>query len=60
MKEAFPALSVNKVTRIIKVKNSSKGQKKPKINMTIKEPSRKQIISPMAKSNTKLIINSAN
>jgi len=45
---------------MIKVKNSGKGQKKPKINITTKEPSRKQIIIPMAKLNAELIINSAN
>ena len=39
--------------------NSNKGQKKPRINMTTKRPSRKQIIIPMAKLNTKLIIYSA-
>ena len=60
IKEVFPTLSANKVTKMIKAKNSSKGQKKPKISMITKEPSRKQIIIPMAKLNAKLIINSAN
>ena len=45
---------------MIKVKNSNKGQKKPRINMTTKRLLRKQIIIPMAKSNAELIINSAN
>jgi len=56
----FPTLSADKVTRIIKVKNSSKEQKKSKINMMTKRPSKRQIIIPMVRSNTKLIINSAN
>ena len=60
IKEVFPTLLADKVTRIIKVKNSSKEQKKSKINMMIKRPSRKQIIIPMVRSNAKLIINSAN
>jgi len=35
------------------------GEKKPKINMTIKGLSRKQVIIPMTRSNTEIIINSA-
>ena len=60
IKEVFPTLSADKVTRIIKVKNSSKEQKKSKINMMTKRPSKKQNIIPMVRSNAKLIINSAN
>ena len=45
---------------MIKAENSSKRQKKSKINMMTKGLSRKQIITPMAKSNAELIINSAN
>ena len=45
---------------MIKTKNQGKRQKKPKINITTKEPSRKQIIISMAKFNTELTINSAN
>ena len=55
----FPELSADNVGRIIKVTNGNEGQKKPRINMTTKGPSRKQIIIPIAKSNTELIINSA-
>ena len=43
----------------MKAKNNRAGIQKPKINMTIKEPLRKKIIIPMAKTNTELIINSA-
>jgi len=39
--------------------NSNEGQKKSRINITTKRPLRKQIIIPMAKSNTELIINLA-
>ena len=59
IKDAFPELSVNDVGRIIKVTNGNERQKKPRINMTTKGPSRKQIITPIAKSNTELIINLA-
>ena len=45
IKEAFPALSADKVRRIIKVKNSNKGQKKQqkklRINIMTKGPLRK-------------------
>ena len=60
IKEAFSTLSANKVTQMIKTKNNGKRQKKPKINITTKEPSRKQIIISMAKFNAELTINSAN
>ena len=60
IKEAFPSLSVDKVEKIIKVKNSSEGEKKPRVNMITRELSRKQVIIPMAKLNAKLIINLAN
>ena len=60
IKEAFPTLLANEVTKIIKAENSSKRQKKSKINMMTKGLSRKQIITSMAKSNAELIINSAN
>jgi len=49
-------LSADEVGRMIKAK-SSKSKKKPKINMTTKEPLRKQVIVLMAKSNTELIVN---
>ena len=44
----------------MKAKNSYERMKKPKINMTTKELSRKQVIIPIAKSNTDLTTNSAN
>jgi len=59
VKEAFPSLSADEVGKMLKAKNSSGGSKKPKINMTTKEQSRREIIIPMTKTNAKLIINSA-
>ena len=60
IKEVFPTLVANKVVKMIRAKNGSKRQKKPRITITTKGPLRKQIINPIAKSNTELIINSAN
>ena len=60
IKEAFPTLSAEEVGKMIKGKNISRGQRKPRINMTTKGPSRKQIIILITKLNAELIINSAN
>ena len=60
IKEAFPFLSANEVGKMIKAKNSSEGQKKPRINMMTRGPSRKQVIILIVKLNTELIVNSAN
>ena len=59
MKEAFPSLSANEVNKILKVKNGSEGKKKPKLNMTTRGPSRKEVIIPMTKPNAELITKSA-
>jgi len=59
VKEAFPSLSTDEVGKMLKAKNSRVGNKKPKINITTREPLRKEVIIPIAKSNTELIINSA-
>ena len=45
--------------KILKVKNSSEGNRKPKINMMTRGPLRKEVIISMAKTNAELIINSA-
>ena len=58
-KEAFPALSVNEVGKVLKIKNSRGDNRKPKINMMTRGPSRKKVIIPMAKHIVELIINSA-
>ena len=57
VKEVFPALSADKVGKMLKVKNSSMGNKKPKINMMTRGPSRREVIIPMTKVNTELIVN---
>ena len=59
VKEAFPTLSVDKVEKVLKIKNSGEGNKKPKINITTRGPSRKEVIIPMAKHIAELIVNSA-
>ena len=59
VKEAFPALSVDEVGKVLKIKNSGEGNKKPKINMTTRGPSRKEVIILMAKHIAELIVNSA-
>jgi len=50
IKEAFPALNAKKIDQ---VNNIVKGnlKLKPKIQMTTKDPSRKQVIIPMSKDN---------
>jgi len=59
VKEAFPSLSADEVEKILKVKNSRVGNKKPKINMMTRGLLRKEVIISMSKSNAELIINLA-
>ena len=59
VKEAFPALSVDEVGKVLKIKDSRGNNRKPKINMTTRGPSRKEVIILMAKHIAKLIVNSA-
>ncbi len=59
VKKTFPSLLVNEVGKILKAKNSSKGNKKPRINMMTRELSRKEVIISMTKPNTELIVNLA-
>ena len=59
VKEAFPALSADEVGKVFKIKNSRGDNRKPKINMTTRGPSRKEVIIPMAKYIAELMINSA-
>ena len=59
VKEAFPELSADEVGKMLKAKNSNGCMKKPKINITTRKQSRREIIILMAKTNTELIINSA-
>ena len=59
VKEVFSELSANEVGKMLKAKNSNGEMKKPKINMTTRGQSRREVIIPMAKTNTELIVNSA-
>ena len=59
MKEVFPALSADEVGKMLKAKNSGVDNKKPKINMMTRGPSRREVIIPMTKVNAELIVNSA-
>ena len=58
VKKVFPTLSADKVRKMLKAKNNSEDTKKPKINMTTRRQSRKEIIISMTKANAELIINS--
>jgi len=60
IKDIFSTLPANKVAEIMDIINKNIGAKKPKINITTKGLSRKQIIIPITNSNTEIIINSAN
>ena len=59
VKEAFPALSADEVGKVLKIKYNRGDNRKPKINMTTRGPSRKEVIIPMAKHIAELIVNSA-
>jgi len=60
IKDIFSTLPANKVAEIMDIINKNIGAKKPKINITTKGLSRKQIIIPITNSNAEIIINSAN
>ena len=55
----FHTLSADKVGKMLKAKNSSGGTKKPKINITTRGQSRREVIISMTKTNAELIVNSA-
>jgi len=59
VKEVFPTLSADEVGKMLKAKNSGRSMKKPKINMTTREQSRREVIIPITKANAELIVNSA-
>jgi len=44
---------------MLKIKNSGESSKKPRINITTRRPSRKEVIIPMAKRIAELIVNLA-
>jgi len=59
VKKVFPALSVDEVGKVLKIKNNREDNKKPRINMMTRGPSRKEVIILMAKHIAELIVNSA-
>jgi len=59
LKEAFPSLSADEVGKILKIKDNGEGNKKLRINIMTRGPSRREVIIPMTKVNTELMINSA-
>jgi len=59
VKEVFPTLSADEVEKMLKAKNSGRGMKKSKINMTTRGQLRREVIIPMTKANAELIVNSA-
>ena len=59
VKKPFPSLSVDEVGKMLKAKNSGKGNKKPRINMITRRPSRREVIISMTKPNAELIVHSA-
>jgi len=60
IKDIFSKLPTKKVIEINDIVNNKMGQAKPKINMTTKSLSRKQIIILISKNNSKVISNFAN
>ena len=60
IKNTFPKLPTKKVIEINDIVNNKAGLKKPKINMTTKGPSRKQIIIPMNIYNSEIVGNFMN
>ena len=60
IKETFPNLLNNKIEQVQKVINRSNNKSKPKISMTTKNPSYKQVIIPMGNDITKKFIKESN
>ena len=60
IKEAFPKLPIKKIIEMHNIAHDTNKKIRPKINMTTKGPSRKQIIIPMSQDNINTIIMHAN
>jgi len=60
IKKAFPKLLANKVSEIHKMLNNINQNKKPKLNITIKGLSRKQVIVSMSTNNISRMMAKAN
>jgi len=59
IKENFPELSIKQIEELNKSISNNGGKLKPKINMTTKGPSYKQVIVPMDSENSKKFISSS-
>jgi len=59
IKENFPELSIKQIEELNKSISNNGGKLKPKINMTTKGPSYKQVIVPMDSENSKKSISSS-
>jgi len=59
LKENFPKLLDKKIKQIHKTVNNSNAPSKPCINMTTKDPLRKQIIIPMGSDNSKKFLSTS-
>jgi len=60
IKETFFYLSNREIINVINTVNSKENKTKPRVNMTTKGPSKKQVIIPMSSNYINLIIDQAN
>jgi len=60
IKDAFPKLSPNRILEIHNVMNSLNQKEKPKLNMTTKSLSKKQIIIPIKTNNVERVMAQSN
>jgi len=60
IKEAFPKLSSKKIIKIHNIAQGNSLNSCPKLNMTTKGPSRKQVIIPMSQNNSNIVFSHAN
>ena len=56
IKNAFPSLSFGTIIKIYNVTNNNKKKNKLKFNMITKKSFRKQVIIPMSKDNSSIIV----
>jgi len=59
VKEAFPKLAPSKIIGIHNIAQGISHKACPKLNMTTKEPFRKQVIIPMSQDNSNIVISCA-
>jgi len=60
IKEVFPNLFVNKIAEVQKVIDNKSKKNRPKINIMMKDPFRKQVIIPMFMNSAKKVIINTN